>query len=73
LPTALELAHDIAVNAAPASVAASKRLLWDSFDLDRAEVGARETQIHLDLMRLDDAEEGVRALFERRPPRWTGR
>jgi enoyl-CoA hydratase/carnithine racemase len=73
LPTALELAHDIAVNAAPASVAASKRLLWDSFDLDRAEVGARETQIHLDLMRLDDAEEGVRAFIERRPPRWTGR
>ncbi len=35
LPAALELAHDIAVNAAPASVAASKRLLWDSFDLDR--------------------------------------
>ena len=35
LPAALELAHDIAENAAPASVAASKRLLWDSFDLDR--------------------------------------
>jgi enoyl-CoA hydratase/carnithine racemase len=73
LPAALELAHDMAVNAAPASVAASKRLLWDSFDLDRAEVGTRETQIHLDLMRLDDAEEGVRAFIEGRPPRWTGR
>ena len=72
LPAARELAHDIAENAAPASVAASKRLLWDSFDLDRAAVGARETQIHLDLMRLDDAKEGVRALLERRPPRWTG-
>jgi enoyl-CoA hydratase/carnithine racemase len=72
LPAARELAHDIAENAAPASVAASKRLLWDSFDLDRAAVGACETQIHLDLMRLDDAKEGVRALLERRPPRWTG-
>jgi enoyl-CoA hydratase/carnithine racemase len=72
LPAALELAHDIAVNAAPASVAASKRLLWDSFDLDRAAVGARETDIHLALMRLDDAKEGVRAFLERRPPRWTG-
>ena len=50
LPAALELARDIAVNAAPASVAASKRLLWDSFDLDRTGVGARETAIHLDLM-----------------------
>ncbi len=72
LPAALETAHDIAENAAPASVAASKRLLWDSFDLDRQAVGARETAIHLELMRLDDAEEGVRAFLERRPPRWTG-
>jgi enoyl-CoA hydratase/carnithine racemase len=73
LPAALELAHDIATNAAPASVAASKRLLWDSFDLDRAGVGARETEIHLELMRLDDAREGVRAFLDRRPPRWAGR
>ena len=72
LPAAHKLAHDIAENAAPASVAASKRLLWDSFDLDRAAVGARETEIHRDLMRLDDAKEGVRAFMERRPPRWSG-
>ncbi len=73
LPAALELAHDIAVNAAPASVAASKRLLWDSFDLDRHAVGARETEIHLALMAHDDAGEGVRASMERRAPNWTGR
>jgi enoyl-CoA hydratase/carnithine racemase len=73
LPAALEVARDIAVNTAPMSVAASKRLLWDSFDLDRAAVGARETEIHLDLMRHDDAREGVRAFQERRDPRWTGR
>ncbi len=73
LPAALALAHDIAENAAPESVAASKALLWDSFDLDREAVGARETRIHLDLMKLEDAKEGVRAYRERRPPRWTGR
>ncbi|WP_066902017.1 enoyl-CoA hydratase/isomerase family protein [Mycolicibacterium houstonense] len=73
LPAALELAHDIAVNTAPMSVAASKRLLWDSYDLDRATVGARETEIHLQLMAHDDAREGVRAYVERREPRWTGR
>jgi enoyl-CoA hydratase/carnithine racemase len=72
LPAALEVARDIAVNTAPMSVAASKRLLWDSFDLDRAAVGARETQIHLDLMGHDDAREGVRAFLARRAPRWTG-
>jgi enoyl-CoA hydratase/carnithine racemase len=72
LPAALELAHDIAANTAPMSVAASKRLLWDSFELDRAAVGARETDIHLQVMRHDDAREGVRAYLERRPPVWTG-
>jgi enoyl-CoA hydratase/carnithine racemase len=72
LPAALELAHDIALNTAPMSVAASKRLLWESFDLDREAVGNRETEIHRHLMRHDDAKEGVRAHLEGRPPRWTG-
>ncbi|OBI82398.1 crotonase [Mycobacterium sp. E740] len=72
LPAALELARDIAVNTAPMSVAASKRLLWDSFDLDRPAVGARETAIHRALMSHDDAREGVRAFLEGRPPSWTG-
>jgi enoyl-CoA hydratase/carnithine racemase len=73
LPAALELAHDMAVNTAPMSVAASKRLLWESFDLDREAVGARETEIHRHLMGHDDAREGVRAYQEQRAPRWTGR
>jgi enoyl-CoA hydratase/carnithine racemase len=73
LPAAMEIAHDIAENTAPMSVAASKRLLWDSFDLDRAAVGARETDIHLRLMAHDDAREGVRAHLAGRPPQWTGR
>jgi len=72
LPAAFDLATDIAQNTAPMSVAASKRLLWDSFDLDREAVGARETGIHLALMNHDDAKEGVRAHLDRRPPRWTG-
>jgi hypothetical protein len=41
------------------SVAASKRLLWDSFDLDREAVGARETDIHLQVMGHEDARECV--------------
>ena len=72
LPAALEVARDIAENTAPMSVAASKRLLWDSFDLDRDAVMARETEIHLQLMRHDDAREGVRAHLAGRTPRWTG-
>jgi enoyl-CoA hydratase/carnithine racemase len=54
------------------SVAASKRLLWDSFDLDREAVGARETDIHLQVMGHEDAREGVRAHLQGRPPQWTG-
>ena len=73
LPAALDLARDIARNTAPMSVAASKRLLWESFDLDREAVGARETEIHLALMGHEDAREGVRAHLEARAPRWTGR
>lgn len=72
LPAALAVARDIAENTAPMSVAASKRLLWDSFDLDRAAVGERETQIHLALMGHDDAKEGVRAFIAGRAPKWTG-
>ena len=72
LPAALELAHDIAENTAPMSVAASKRLLWDSFDLDRRPSAPARRRSICDLMRHDDAKEGVRAFLERRPPRWTG-
>jgi enoyl-CoA hydratase/carnithine racemase len=72
LPAALEVAHDIAENTAPMSVAASKRLLWDSFDLDRAAVGRRETDIHVAIMGHDDAREGVRAFMANRRPQWSG-
>ncbi|HTR70608.1 MAG TPA: enoyl-CoA hydratase-related protein [Mycobacteriales bacterium] len=73
LPAAQAIARDIATNVAPRAVALSKRLLWDSFDLDRAAVGWRETQAHLELMGGEDAREGVRAFMERRPPTWSGR
>lgn len=73
LDAAHELAADLAENTAPLSVAASKELLWSSFDLDRAEVGRRETSIHLDLMAHEDVLEAGRAHAEKRAPAWTGR
>jgi len=72
LPAALELARDIAVNTAPLSVAYSKRLLWQSFELDAARVEQLETQYH-PLMGSADAKEGVLAFLERREPQWQGR
>ncbi len=71
LETALEIARDMAVNTAPLSVAITKRLLWESPDLTRAEVEERETALHHVLMGRPDAVEGVMAWLERRTPKWT--
>lgn len=68
LPAALELARDVAVNANPASVAYSKRLLWSETDADA--VAAEETTVHLKLMGGPDAAEGPAAWREKRPPVW---
>jgi enoyl-CoA hydratase/carnithine racemase len=73
LPAALELAHDIAANTAPLSVAYSKALLWETWSLDAAGVEARETEYHHHLMGSPDAREGVVAFLERREPHWQGR
>jgi enoyl-CoA hydratase/carnithine racemase len=71
LPAALEVAHDMAVNTAPVSVAVAKRLLWGSFGLDPAQVEKAETDLHLHIMGEPDAREGVNAFLERREPEWT--
>lgn len=68
LPAALDLARDVAINANPASVAYSKRLLWAETNVD--EVAAQETTVHLKLMDGPDAAEGPAAWREKRPPVW---
>jgi enoyl-CoA hydratase/carnithine racemase len=73
LPAALEIARDVADNAAPLSVAVSKRLLWESFSLTAEQVEERETALHHHLMGQGDAMEGPVAYLEKRPARWTSR
>jgi enoyl-CoA hydratase/carnithine racemase len=73
LPTALDVAREIAVQTAPLSVALSKRLLWASSALDRDEIGYLETEYHRLVMGTPDAREGVLAWLEHRDPRWTGK
>jgi enoyl-CoA hydratase/carnithine racemase len=73
LPAAMEVARDIAVNAAPLSVALSKRLLWESLGLTAPEVERRETALHEHVMGRPDAREGVQAFLDRRPPEWSSR
>ena len=73
LPAALEVARDIAANAAPLSVALCKRLLWEGRDLGPEEIGRMETALHHVVINQPDALEGVAAFLEKRPPRWTAR
>jgi enoyl-CoA hydratase/carnithine racemase len=70
LARAHEIAHDIATNVAPVSVAVSKYLLWHDPQPDHAAVNDLETRLHLHLMGRPDAHEGVMAFLERRPPQW---
>ena len=72
LAAAIDLARDVAAHAAPLSVAASKQLLWGSWDRTAAEVEASETDLHRLLMSGADAREGVESFLEKRPPRWQG-
>jgi len=71
LPTALDLARDIAVSTAPVSVAASKRILWLDPPPSGAEIDRLERLVHLHLMGTADAREGALAFLERRDPRWS--
>lgn len=71
LAAALETAHEMAVQTAPLSAALTKRLLWQSADLDLTEVERFETELHHHLMGRPDAVEGVVAFLERRAPRWS--
>lgn len=70
LGAARELAHELAVEAAPMSMAVSKRLLWESFALSAEEVEAKETELHRYLMGTPDALEGPTAWVEKRTPQW---
>ena len=72
VPAAVELARDVAVNAAPLSVATSKQLLWGTWDRSADDVERSETDLHHLLMSGADAREGVESFVEKRPPRWQG-
>ncbi|MET9492344.1 enoyl-CoA hydratase/isomerase family protein [Nocardia sp. NPDC006630] len=72
LPTALAVAHDIAHGSAPLPVALSKRLLWEAPAMTPETVGRLETELNDYVAKSSDGGEGVAALKDRRPPKWTG-
>lgn len=72
LPAALELAGDIATNAAPLPVAISKRLIWEGVGVSVRDFRRKEGQLFAFTTRHPDAREGTMAFFEKREPKWTG-
>jgi enoyl-CoA hydratase/carnithine racemase len=71
LPAALERARDIAVNAAPVSVAIAKRLIWEGLTTSVAEMKKREDALFAWAGNQVDATEGVDSFLEKRAPQWT--
>ncbi len=70
LRTAQSIARDVAQNAAPLSVAVSKKLLWESPLLSAEDVERKETALHIHLMTKPDAIEGPMSFVEKRRPDW---
>jgi enoyl-CoA hydratase/carnithine racemase len=65
---AVERAQDMAANAAPMSMAISKRLLWDRIGV--RDMMAREQPLFDWVAVQPDSAEGVQSFLEKRPPRW---
>ena len=71
VPAVLDFAHDLADNAAPASVALVKRFVYEFLgETDREGAMARETAATWWTGEQPDAVEGVMAWIEKRPPEW---
>jgi enoyl-CoA hydratase/carnithine racemase len=72
LPRALEIAREIAVWSAPASVAHTKRVIWENLgEPDPGQAARNESRAFWWLGRQPDAREGVVSFLEKRAPAWT--
>ena len=72
LAAAMDLARDIAVNAAPLPVAIAKRLIWEGIGIDLEGWRKRERKLFVMTTQHPDAREGTMAFMQKRAPEWTG-
>lgn len=73
LPTALEVAHDVAVHCAPTSIATTKQMLASLTPMEDLELAwSSDWEIFRWVGRQPDAAEGVRSFIEKRDPTWPG-
>lgn len=74
LPQAVQKRLDHLLNLSPAALACAKRAFyaWDSIHLDKGLARAEKLYTE-ELMRTEDAREGVEAWMEKRKPKWTGK
>jgi len=71
VPTAMELANDIAANTGPVSVAITKRLMYEFLtEPDRGAARRRQSELFAWTGKQADAREGVMAFLEKRAPHW---
>jgi len=58
----------------PAALAVAKKAnyAWDSMHFDKGLARAEKVYFE-ELMKTTDAQEGIRAFLEKRPPKWTGK
>jgi enoyl-CoA hydratase/carnithine racemase len=69
LPATLARAREF-LNAAPVSVAVSKRLLWEGLTSSAAEMDEREFPLFEWICRQPDAAEGITSFLQKRDPNW---
>ncbi|MCP4227019.1 MAG: crotonase/enoyl-CoA hydratase family protein [Actinomycetia bacterium] len=74
LDRAQEIASDIAVHAAPVSVAVTRQMLWRGLTFDHPMTSHRvDSRAIQALGQLADAKEGVSSFLEKRAPEWSMR